>query len=167
MVCAVHRGKKAGLATLANLFFDSGPDVSIGLCLFLNRRSDTDILTVPNFKHCFSGASLVQCCDKGQANHVVQAVTTFMDFLGFKKTCLRTAGELALGVLAQAIKSARNDETQLETTVSGQIRRMRIALEQTSPLVSRITSSSGSVDRRVASARDFTCKLTDSRLASD
>ena len=50
-------------------------------CFFLNCRRDTDILTVLNFLHCPSGASLVQCCDKGLATHVIQAVTTFMDFL--------------------------------------------------------------------------------------
>ena len=69
-----------------------------------------------------------------------------MDFLGLKKICLRTHGEPASGALAPAIKIARNDGTQLETTprysssslgaversnlsVEGQIRCMRIALE--------------------------------------
>ena len=66
-----------------------------------------DILTVLNFLHCPSGASFVQCSDKGPATHVVQAVTTFMDFLGLKMICLRTDGEPAWGALAQAIKSAR------------------------------------------------------------
>ena len=75
----------------------------------------THFLTVLNFLHCPSGASFVQCCE-GPANHVVQAVTTFMDFLGLKKICLRTDGEPASGASAQAIKIARNDETQLETT---------------------------------------------------
>ena len=56
------------------------------------------------------------CCDTGPANHVVQAVMTFMDFLGLKKICLRTDGEPASGALAQATKIARNEETQLETT---------------------------------------------------
>ena len=69
---------------------------------FLNRRGDTDILTVLNFLHCPSVASLVQCCDKGPANHVVQAVTAFMDFLVLKRICLRTDGELASGFPAQA-----------------------------------------------------------------
>ena len=68
----------------------------------LNRR-DTDILL-----QCPSGASFVQCCDKGPATHVVHAVTTFMD-LGLKKICLRDE-EPASGALAQAIKSARNGE---------------------------------------------------------
>ena len=83
---------------------------------FLNRRGDTDILTALNFLHCPSGASLVQCWDKGPADHVVQAATTFMDFLGLEKICLRTDGEPASGAPAQAIKMPRNNETQLETT---------------------------------------------------
>ena len=83
---------------------------------FLDRRGDTDILTVRNFLHCPSGASLVQCCDRGPPNHVVQAVATFMDFLGLKKICLRTDGEPASGAPARAVKIARNEETQLETT---------------------------------------------------
>ena len=33
---------------------------------FPTRRGDTDVLTVLNFLHCPSGASLVQCCDKAQ-----------------------------------------------------------------------------------------------------
>ena len=69
-----------------------------------------------------------------------------MDFLALKKICLPTDGELASGALAQATKSTRNDETQLETTprhsgsslgaversnrsVEGQIRCMRTAIE--------------------------------------
>ena len=104
------------------------------------------MLTVRTFLHCPFGASLVQCCDK-EPNHVAQAVTTFMDFLGLEKICLRTDGEPASGAPAQAIKIARLDETQLETTprysssslgaversnrsVEGQIRCMRIALEK-------------------------------------
>ena len=47
---------------------------------------------------------IVQCCGKGPVTHVVQAVTTFMNFLG---------REPSSGTLAQAI---RNDETQPETT---------------------------------------------------
>ena len=113
-------------------------------CFLLNHRGDTEILTVLNFLHCPSGASLVQCCDRGQANHVVQAFATSMDFLGLKKICLRTDGEPASRAPAQAIKIARGAETQLETTprysssslgadersnrsVEGQIRCMRIA----------------------------------------
>ena len=70
-----------------------------------------------------------------------------MDFLGLQKVCLRTDGEPASVALAQAIKAARTEETQLETTprysssslgavercnrsVEGQIRCMRIALEK-------------------------------------
>ena len=100
---------------------------------FLNRRGDTDILTVLNFLHCPSVASLVQCCDKGPANHVVQAVTPFMDFLVLKRICLRTDGELASGSPAQAIKIARNDETPLETTSrfsSSSLGAVEIALEK-------------------------------------
>ena len=114
---------------------------------FLNRRGDADILTVLNFLHCPSSASHVQCCDTDPANHVVQAVTTFMDFLGLTKICLRTDGEAASGAPAQTIKIARIAETQLETTprysssslgaversnrsAEGQIRCMRIALEK-------------------------------------
>ena len=80
-------------------------------------RGDTDIFTVLNFLHCPSGASLVQWCDKGPANHVVQAVTTFMDFLGLKKICLRTDVSPASGAPAQAIKDCskrQNDATLLE-----------------------------------------------------
>ena len=58
---------------------------------WMNRRGDTDILTV--LKHC---PSLVQCCDRRPANHVVQAVSTFMDFQGLKKICLRTDGRTCL-----------------------------------------------------------------------
>ena len=70
-----------------------------------------------------------------------------MDFLGLQKSCLRTDGEPASGALAQEIKSARTEETQLEATprssssslgavkhsnrsVEGQIRCTRIALEK-------------------------------------
>ena len=132
-------------------------------------------MSVLNFLHCPSSASLVQCCDKGPANNVVQAVTTFMNFLGLKKICLRTDGEPASGALAHAIKIARNDKTQLETTtrfsssslgaversnrsVEGQIRCMRIALEKAA--VSRTMYSSGSADMLVGSSRDFTCRQT-------
>ena len=83
---------------------------------FLNRRGDMEICRELIFLHFPSGASLVQCCDKGPATHVVQAVTTFMDFLGLKKICLRTDGEPASVALAQVTNSGRNDETRLETT---------------------------------------------------
>ena len=68
-------------------------------CIFLNRRGDTDILAVLNFLHSPSGASFVQCCDTGPATHVVQAATTFTDFLVHKRICLRTDGEPASGAL--------------------------------------------------------------------
>ena len=39
--------------------------------------------------------------------------------------------------------------------------------QQTSPVVSRTTSSSGSADMRVGSSRDFRCRLLESLLTSD
>ena len=58
----------------------------------------------------------MQCCEWGPATHVVQAVTTFVNFSGLKKICLRTDGEPAFGALSQAIKIAGTEETQLERT---------------------------------------------------
>ena len=135
----------------------------------MNRPGNTDIFTVLSFLHFSSSASFVQ------------------DFLRLKKICLRTDGEPASGVLSQAIKSARNDETQLETTprnpspsfrtiersnrsVEGQIRCTRIAAEKSADkafgfedniLVCRLSPAG------LGSLRDFTCRLTGSRRISD
>ena len=104
---------------------------------FLNRRGHTDILTVLNFLHHPSGASLVRCCASGCDIHGSLATQEL-----FAKRW-----EPASGAPAQAIKIARNDEMQLETTprystsslcavdrsnrsVEGQIRCMRISLEK-------------------------------------
>ena len=72
-MCALHRGESARLAALAN-----------------HRHLECAELLAFSLG---SGASLVQCCDKGPANHIVQAVTTFMDFLGIRNICLRTYGQ--------------------------------------------------------------------------
>ena len=103
---------------------------------FLNRRGDTDILTVLNLCSVVTKAQQTTLCNRLRHSWISW---------GVKKICLPTDGELASGAPAQAIKIARNDETKPETTprysssplgavgrsnrsVEGHIRCMRIAL---------------------------------------
>ena len=186
-MCALHRKESTRLAAFANHSFSTAEPMCQLDYFFLNRCGDTDILTVQNFLHCPSGASLAQCRDKGPANHVVQAVTTFMDFLELKKMCFCEPMENGTRVLQ------RKQSRLLETTRHSWKRRhdarvlrwvlLSAAIEvykvrsdacgslsrrqQTSPLVSRTISSSVSADMRVGSSRDFTCRLMDSLLTSD
>ena len=145
---------------------------------FLHRRGDTDILTALNFKHCPSGASLVQCCDKGKSKTRCPSIYDFHEVLGTPEDLFANRWRTCLGCCSasnqerenrrDAATTPRNSSSSLgavehsNRSVEGQIRCMRIALEK-----SANTSSSGSVDMRVGSARDFTCRLPDSRFISD
>ena len=114
---------------------------------FMNRKGDTELLTVLNFLDCESGCMFSCAVDKGPGDYPVSVVCKGLQFCGRKRIVMRTDNENAITALSKAVCEGRTDETALESgpkyssasmgaievanrAVEGQIRAIRSRLEE-------------------------------------
>ena len=187
LVRALYRGQSTRLATFANRpFFNSGTDVSIGPHLpepsRWHRHPDSDELPAPSplvppscsvvtkdqqttlckrLRHSWISWDSRRSVCEPMVNRprVLQIRQSWLQETKRHSWKRRHATRFLRWVLlntAIAVSKVRSD-------ACGSLSRS----QQTSPLVSRTTSSSVSADVRVGSSRDFTCRLMASLLTSD
>merc|ERR1712194_683041 len=83
---------------------------------FMNKKGDSDIVTLLNCVDCVSGAVCTCVCGKGPEVYVIEMVVNFLSFLGRAEIILRHDGKVAIKSLVRAIQQARSHETQDECT---------------------------------------------------
>ena len=78
---------------------------------FMNRKTDSELMTLLNILDCESGFSFACAVDKGPGDFLVSVICNGLVFCGRKRVVRRTGSEHAVSALSTAVCHARKEET--------------------------------------------------------
>jgi hypothetical protein len=108
---------------------DEVPMVQVDYC-FMNRRGDTDILTILTVVHCPSGGVAACIGVKGPAKYPIDVTTNFLQFASCVKIILRHDGENAIEAFSAA-KFAKCESRRRWTSARQSTHRPRSDMRRT------------------------------------
>ena len=77
----------------------------------MNRKTDSEQMTVLNFLDCESGCTFAGAIDKGPRDFFVSVICKGLEFCGWKSVVLRTDSEHAISASSTAACQARAEQT--------------------------------------------------------